>query len=145
MARVTKQCSKCKIKKSLAEFYIRSKKTGKYRQDCKECFRGRVAKNRAMNVEVHRERDKQRERPYSLEAIQKRRRLAPHKIQAVYRLNNAIRGGHIARQARCEECGKAGKMHGHHDDYSKPLAVRWLCPPCHNAWHKRYGEAPNGR
>lgn len=39
-------------------------------------------------------------------------------------VNNAIRDGKIARQP-CEVCGR--KAQAHHEDYSKPLDVRWLC------------------
>ena len=45
----------------------------------------------------------------------------------------------------CENCGFVGKtkdgrnlVHAHHDDYSKPLAVHWLCKRCHHAEH--YGN-----
>lgn len=35
----------------------------------------------------------------------------------------------------CEKCGIA-KAEKHHDDYAKPLEVRWLCRTCHLAHHK---------
>jgi hypothetical protein len=34
----------------------------------------------------------------------------------------------------CERCG-APDAEKHHDDYSRPLAVRWLCRSCHLALH----------
>jgi hypothetical protein len=29
----------------------------------------------------------------------------------------------------------------HHDDYSKPLDVRWLCDDCHRAHHREHEKA----
>jgi len=55
------------------------------------------------------------------------------KISARVQLKSAVRNGAIQRQP-CEACGQ-GNAEGHHDDYSRPLEVRWLCRPCHNAIH----------
>lgn len=40
----------------------------------------------------------------------------------------------------CEKCG-AAKVEKHHDDYSKPLEVRWLCRGCHLAHHREVDRA----
>jgi hypothetical protein len=45
----------------------------------------------------------------------------------------ALRRGDLVRQP-CEVCG-AEKTVAHHDDYSKPLDVRWLCRSDHRHWH----------
>ena len=39
------------------------------------------------------------------------------------------------RPQPCERCGAAENIHAHHEDYSKPLDVTWLCPSCHGARH----------
>jgi len=51
----------------------------------------------------------------------------------------------ILRPMPCEECGSEKNIHAHHDDYDKPLSVRWLCSQHHRDWHKENGEALNPR
>jgi ribosomal protein S27AE len=55
----------------------------------------------------------------------------------------AIDSGILVRSS-CAECGcrpfkveRYGREYvvAHHDDYSKPLEVRWLCSQCHARWH----------
>jgi hypothetical protein len=55
------------------------------------------------------------------------------KINARLAVRNALRRGEIVRGA-CEECGEL-KSEAHHDDYSKPLSVRWLCRRHHQEFH----------
>ena len=56
--------------------------------------------------------------------------------------NHAIAKGVLVRLP-CETCG-APVSHAHHDDYSKPLEVRWLCQT-HHAEHHRLERASNDR
>jgi len=55
---------------------------------------------------------------------------ANHARVAVHR---AIRVGKLIPEP-CEVCGEA-RAEAHHPDYSKPLAVRWLCRRCHKRLH----------
>jgi hypothetical protein len=48
------------------------------------------------------------------------------------------RDGRLTPQP-CERCGRED-THGHHEDYSKPLDVNWLCPPCHGERHREINE-----
>ncbi|HVI80409.1 MAG TPA: hypothetical protein VM715_20100 [Candidatus Acidoferrum sp.] len=57
----------------------------------------------------------------------------PEKEAARVLLNRAVKSGRIARGA-CERCGMP-RAQAHHDDYMKPLDVRWLCPRHHYAEH----------
>ena len=57
-------------------------------------------------------------------------------------VEKAIQKGALVPQD-CEKCGadyefKDGRnaVQAHHDDYNKPIDVRWLCQPCHHEWHK---------
>lgn len=65
----------------------------------------------------------------------------------------ALRKGVLTRPTNCSKCGESGtfkdgrsRIQAHHDDYNKPLEVRWLCQKCHHEWHKtndaRRKEAP---
>jgi integrase len=59
------------------------------------------------------------------------------KINARKSVARAITSGQLVPQP-CEDCG-ATDVHGHHDDYTKPLDVRWLCSTCHAKLHTALG------
>lgn len=52
------------------------------------------------------------------------------------RVYGAVRSGKLIRPEHCSACNKKCKPEAHHDDYEKPLEVRWLCRACHIALHK---------
>jgi len=90
------------------------------------------------NPEPRRERmkewvEKNRERSTQLKEEWAARN--PEKRHAEITLNNAVRDGKVQRQP-CEVCGN--KAQAHHDDYSKPLDVRWFCHKHHAELHRRY-------
>lgn len=118
---------------------------------CKECTKSDVRENRKTNIERYRAYDRARSNDlkrvvarleYSKSDVgretKKRAKLAyreryPLKAQAHDSVSNAMRDGRIKKQP-CEICGSVA--HAHHDDYSKPLEVRWLCIKHHVEWHK---------
>jgi hypothetical protein len=57
----------------------------------------------------------------------------PEKARAHRLVSYAKQTGKLVPQP-CEECG-AADAHAHHEDYSKPLEVRWVCQRCHNRHH----------
>ena len=60
--------------------------------------------------------------------------ITPRKAHAL--VGYAVRIGILKRPHRCSRCGAKCKPHGHHPDYSRPLAVIWLCFCCHKAEHR---------
>jgi hypothetical protein len=56
----------------------------------------------------------------------------PEKRRAKDIVHQAVRTGKLLRQL-CEICNT--KAHGHHDDYTKPLDLRWLCSIHHWKTH----------
>lgn len=66
----------------------------------------------------------------------------PEQIAARNAVSRAVRDGELVRQP-CEKCGSTARakdgrslVHAHHDDYSKPLIVRWMCQRCHYRHHE---------
>jgi len=53
-------------------------------------------------------------------------------------VGNAIRDKRLTKEP-CEKCGETN-VDGHHDDYEKPLEVRWLCKKHHAEHHKQERE-----
>lgn len=65
----------------------------------------------------------------------------PNKLYSHGVVAYRVKTGELVKQP-CEFCGSLN-VHAHHDDYSKPLEVRWLCPLHHKQWHDENGEGLN--
>lgn len=61
-----------------------------------------------------------------------------HHKETISLANQAIRKGLLTRPKKCESCGTSPRtgIQAHHDDYNKPLEVRWFCIKCHKKWHR---------
>lgn len=58
--------------------------------------------------------------------------------------NTALKAGRINRTP-CEDCGSPTGLQMHHEDYSKPETVVWLCRSCHGNRHgNRSGKTMAG-
>ena len=51
------------------------------------------------------------------------------------KLHYHVRAGNIIKSDACEICGSKINIQAHHQDYSKPLSVNWLCKWCHERVH----------
>lgn len=108
----------------------------KYYHENKERERERFRRYR----EEHKEREALRYQAYRIEnadriKIRKENyyKSHPEVVKAHSTIGNAIRLGKIKRQP-CVVC-KATPADGHHEDYSKPWDVIWLCKPHHSRLH----------
>lgn len=149
-----KRCFKCSGLKKLTDFYRHPTTADGRLNKCKQCTKRDVNRYRHENTEKVRAYDQKRAQeparkrksagyrrtflarhPGILTAYsQRQRRRNPVKYAAVTAVGNAIRDGKLLRQP-CEVCG--AKAHAHHDDYRRPLEVRWFCPKHHRELHKR--------
>lgn len=68
----------------------------------------------------------------------------PQKVRAHWRVHYAIKTGKLIKQP-CEICGTTSRINAHHDDYSRPLSVMWLCSEHHVARHFYLNENHNKR
>ena len=62
------------------------------------------------------------------------------KIWARDQIRDAIYDKRIKPKKECEDCGHGFSKHrreAHHEDYSKPLDVIWLCSLCHGLRHRK--------
>lgn len=154
----TKVCTKCKSELQISMFRTRIDRGGKPRSACKKCEYEQCAPYREMNREKIREknyayknstRGKQTSAAHRMTyntgeekkksdraAAIKYRAKNKHRVSASNTLIKSVMRGDIVRPALCQECGKQAPLDGHHDDYNKPLEVRWLCRSCHKALHK---------
>lgn len=147
-----KWCRQCEQEVRTADYYRHLYAADGLMAVCKACHRTNVRANRTAKADYYRAFDRARANlPHRVEAREAyaqtpegkaalRRgtkaweRRNPVKKAANTAVNNAIRDGRLVRQP-CEVCG-AEKAQAHHDDYSKPLDVRWLCTTHHAEWHK---------
>lgn len=154
MTTSVKTCFKCGEEKPLTAFYVHNRMADGHLNKCKDCTLKDVKEHRVKNLARIQAYDRERgsrqtnERARELYAQDPERHLAykkkyirnnPHKRSAVNKVNNAVRDGRLTKQP-CEVCGSTERIHGHHDDYSKPLDVQWLCRKHHSEVHKRINE-----
>lgn len=149
-----KQCFKCLEVKPLSSFYKHKQMADGHLNKCKECNKKDVKSNYRENIGHYKQYEKSRANlehrvkaraDYAqTESGKKARQTStnnfrknnPIKYAAHVLVGNAIRSGTILRPENCQQCGIECTPHGHHCDYARPLDVMWLCPQCHNDWHK---------
>lgn len=117
-----------KVLKKSKEYRHKNKKNISMKESLKRISDiDRFEKNRKRHYEWsvnNRERLNQWQRDWYQKNKEKRR---AHVV-----LHRAIKKGIIVRSSVCEKCNEQCKADGHHENYSKPLQVVWLCRKCHS-------------
>lgn len=142
-------CLHCNLMKPIEDFYSYSK------SKCKACFNAyndkwRREHPKAAKVIAHRGWGKRRDKMLARHRSKPRKiKRAPnylekfkayreaHKLEwnVKARVRYAILTGRLVRPDKCSHCGYACKPQAHHEDYSKPFDVIWLCVSCHRRLH----------
>lgn len=133
-----KRCFKCGRTKPVSEFYRHARMADGYLGKCKDCARRDVRANRATRAFHYRMYEAARypmRKQRFVEWLRQERLKHPERRAARVAVGNAVRDGRLQKQP-CVTCG-ARRVHAHHPDYSKPLAVTWLCSSHHAAVHQR--------
>lgn len=148
----TKICRECGRTLSFGSFYVHPRMADGHLNKCKDCVRSRVGKHRQDNIDRILAYDRQRgdlphrvlaRKAYAQSSIGKERvavgstawsKRNPEKIYATRAVSSAVKMGRLVKQP-CS-CGNP-RSEGHHEDYTKPLDVIWMCRQCHAAYHKK--------
>jgi len=146
-----KRCSKCKKEFSFDKFYKKVGNKDGVTSWCKDCDNKRHKlwrKNHPERVREMSQGQRDRDPEKMRAAVRKYAKLHPessrknckkwakkngYKVSAHKKVAYAIKTGKLIKE-NCF-CGKLA--HAHHDDYSKPLDVIWLCPIHHKERHAK--------
>jgi len=151
-------CTGCGERKSVSKFYRVAKDSDAFRPRCRACTDDQALqyrkKNRVAIRDLNRsyrarypERQRAAQRRYTESHGPERtarsrawRAEDPRRNRAHALVDAAIRRGTLVRPKCCSGCGREAVIHAHHDDYAKPLVVRWLCASCHRFLHNKAAE-----
>ena len=136
-----KKCFKCGEVKPLSGFYKHKQMKDGHVNKCKECNKADVSSYRVVNIDKIRAYDRKRGNRQNKGYLKEYREKYPKKYKAHILVNNHKRKGNIS-ESPCEYCGGLNVV-AHHDDYDKPLNIRWLCQAHHKQWHEINGEGLN--
>lgn len=62
------------------------------------------------------------------------------KVLTHRKVKYALANKSLIQPLNCQLCGKPEKLQAHHNDYSKPLEVLWLCNTCHRWIHSKHAK-----
>jgi hypothetical protein len=134
-----KECFKCGAEKPRTDFYANPQMKDGLLGKCKECAK--------EDERARRFNPKFREAILKYDRGRKERRGKKNRTVNQLRAHNAVIrakvNGKIVKKDNCENCDSDFAVVAHHDDYLKPLEVRWLCQACHMQWHSANGEGKN--
>ncbi len=139
-----KKCTRCEEVKPFSEFQKRKASKDGFTAACKKCLSD-YDKSRSMlphRVKARREYSKTDAYKASrYQTTKKYRAKNKKKTKAHRKVQYEVSIGNLSSKP-CEVCGNENSV-AHHDDYDKPLDIRWLCHKHHKEWHEENGDGLN--
>jgi len=151
---MNKTCPDCKKDKPLSDFYKDKQQKNGLKPYCKVCVKKQCAKHYIDNQDTLRKKciiwyrnNRKKVLIYHKKYYEKNKKrilqvhttynktIAKNIMCARNAVSNAIRNNKLKKQP-CEVCGEL-KVQAHHEDYSKPLEVNWLCKDHHSELHRK--------
>jgi len=126
---LTRVCTKCNEEKSLKTAFWKRKNGSRFYTHCKMCKR--IASREGDKA--YQKRKRAADPKKKIKETREYERKHPEILSAYRKVNAAIFSGKLKKQP-CVKCG-IEPAHAHHEDYSKPLEVIWLCPSDHKKRH----------
>ena len=138
-----RKCVSCGVEKSESCFCRNINSRNGINSICRECKkkydRERYLSKRGFILEqTRRYRRTVNGRISAARIALRQRNRFPEKYKARYIVKNAVTSGRLEKKP-CEVCGNL-KVEAHHEDYSKPLKVMWLCKKHHMEKDKTCGQ-----
>lgn len=148
-----KNCISCTQLLPRSSFYVHPQMRDGTLNKCKSCCKRDAIKNRNLKIERYRELDRLRanqpdrvaarqkyaktKRGAAITAAAKLRwsQLNSHKRRAHLTVSRAIASGKLKRKP-CAVCKTKRDVEAHHDDYTQPLRVQFLCGEHHRQRHR---------
>lgn len=134
-----KTCFKCLRSLPVDDFYRHPRMKDGRLGKCKECAKSDVSRNYRDNIDSKKAYEQARKSTEARKSAKREQNnkykvTHPIKYKAHARVAHALQMGLLARKP-CQACGSTRWIEAHHEDYSKPLEVVWLCMACHRAHH----------
>ncbi len=134
-----KICTKCGLAKDESEFHRQTTSKDGLKCWCKKCSKKIAHDYYLDNQKLIKERaskwkkdNPKRKAESAVKYSIKQRAEHPERKIARNAVNNALRDGRLKKEPCL--CGKT-EVEGHHENYSKPLEIEWMCVKCHITLH----------
>lgn len=110
---------------------------------CKACDNTRIKAYEKANPLVRKRRYQSASFKEKAKLVAKRyAKKFPERMYIANTVCRAVKKGVLVRPSSCSICNEAVRIYAHHEDYSKPLEVVWMCQRCHRKRHVEIDNDP---